>query len=114
MTDQPLVEEARVKFTGLSSEYFDLPASGEQRTYTVLATRTDKHEKRMATEGDRVTVTMKIDKVVEGVSEKIHETDEEPSLFDSAIPVPESDGGSDDETPSNVTDFTGPTFSSDE
>lgn len=134
MNKQPLIEEARVKFTGLSSESFEMPDIGETRTFTVKATCTDQLRKDMKSEGERVSVTMKIDKVVEGVSQKINEDSAEPSLFDtpegsddtesdesdtdSGDPDTESEGeetdSGDSETPSNVKAFTGPQFSAGE
>lgn len=105
-----MIEEARVKFSGTSAESFDEPPIGEQRTYTVLATCTTHTEQDMKNEGARRTVTMKIDKVLEGVTQKIHENDtDQPNLFDSEPdPDPEDEDAEEDGT---VVDFSGPSFS---
>lgn len=128
---QPLIDSARLKFSGLSAEDFeDIPDIGEQRTYTVRAQCTAHTEQAMANEGTRKSVNMKVVRVMAGVTEKIREDEDDgqPSMFDSDGKVPDEDvdesdaaivddettraDPEDDDTPSNVTAFTGPSFSS--
>lgn len=114
MNAQPLIEEAHVKFAGSSAEMFDMEEVDTKVVFTVMGTiKGDSREKQ--TNGVKRTMTVSITKVVRGVSEKIYEGDEEqPSLYDAPA---DGDGGSDtadDETPSNVTDFTGPKFSAED
>ena len=113
MTAQPLIDSARLKFSGISSEDFeDIPDIGETRTFTITAQCTKHIEEQMANEGTRKIANMKIEKILTGVDNRINDTPPaEPSLFDS---TPSADANGDDETPSNVSDFTGPTFSSDD
>lgn len=84
MNDQPLIESARLQFSGLSGESFDdPPAIGETRTYTVLARCTAHNERAMANEETRRSVTMKVERVLAGVDKSIDQpVDSEPSLFD--------------------------------
>ena len=112
--NQPLIDSARLQFSGLSSEEFeDVPAIGEQRTYTILATCQSHNERAMANEGTRKSVNMKVVRVLSGVTEKINEEpDEEPSLFDTAAAEPsESEEDQDDEGGATVHEFNGPSFS---
>lgn len=108
--DRPLVEARRVRFSGLSAEAFPDLERGEQVTFTVIATCTATAEQDMKSEGERLTATMKVDKVSFGIDPDIgKETDAEPSLFD--------DGGTDDEPEtigeiaSGISEFQGPQFS---
>ncbi|WP_156042426.1 hypothetical protein [Rhodococcus sp. UNC363MFTsu5.1] len=111
---QPMIDSARLQFSGLSAEDFeDVPAIGEQRTYTILATCQSHNERAMANEGTRKSVNMKVVRVLSGVDHTIDdEPEEEPSLFGS-------DGGSSvDDEPESIGDiiggaeaFQGPTFS---
>lgn len=97
---KPLIEAARVRFSGLSTESYEEPEIGEQRVYTVLATCTAITEQDMKSEGTRRTSTMKIDKVSAGIDTKIEQAAApEPSLFDgpSGGPVAADDGDSDGE-----------------
>ncbi|MDV8066411.1 hypothetical protein R4P64_07835 [Rhodococcus sp. IEGM 1366] len=135
MNAQPLIDSARLQFSGLSAEDFeDVPEIGEQRTYTILATCQSHTERAMANEGTRKSVNMKVVRVLSGVDKSIAEDAKaEPSLFDtpqgddtesedsdtdSDEPDTESEGddtdSADSETPSNVTAFTGPQFSAGE
>ncbi|NKS64614.1 hypothetical protein GS966_20140 [Rhodococcus hoagii] len=80
---QPLIEEAHVKFAGSSSELFELEEVDTEVVFTVKGTiKGDSREKQV--HGVRRTMTVSITKVIQGVSKKILETDEEPSLFDEA------------------------------
>lgn len=92
--NQPLIDSARLQFSGLSAEDFeDVPDIGEQRTYTILATCQSHTERAMANEGTRKSVNMKVVRVLSGVDKSItEETKPEPSLFDT----PEA-GGSDED-----------------
>ncbi|ROZ49364.1 hypothetical protein EEB13_05415 [Rhodococcus sp. WS3] len=114
MNAQPLIDSARLKFSGISSEDFeDIPDIGETRTFTITAQCTKHIEEQMANEGTRKIANMKIEKILIGVDKRINEeAPVEPNLFDSPVePDPEGD---EDETPSNVAAFTGPEFSADE
>ncbi|MFH5231919.1 hypothetical protein [Antrihabitans spumae] len=71
--DRPLIDTARVRFSGLSAEDFEIPDIGEQVTYTIKATCTTHTEQDMANEGTRRTCTMKIDRVVEGISKAVND-----------------------------------------
>ncbi|WP_047888554.1 hypothetical protein [Rhodococcus sp. ARP2] len=115
MNAQPLIDSARLQFSGLSAEDFeDVPEIGEQRTYTILATCQSHTERAMANEGTRKSVNMKVVRVLSGVDKSIEkEIEDQPNLFDSA-PDAGGESGGEIETPSNVSDFTGPKFSSDE
>lgn len=111
MADQPLIDSARLQFSGLSAEDFeDIPEIGEQRTYTILATCQAHNERAMANEGTRKSVNMKVVRVLSGVTEKINESPaDDPSLFDSE-PEPDAEDG-DTEEGATVHEFTGPSFS---
>ncbi|MDI9901332.1 hypothetical protein QM716_15850 [Rhodococcus sp. IEGM 1409] len=92
--NQPLIDSARLKFTGISSEDFeDIPDIGEIRVFTIRAQCTKHIEEQMANEGTRKIANMKIERILVGVDKKIaEETKPEPSLFDT----PEA-GGSDED-----------------
>lgn len=129
MTARPFVDTARIKIQGLSSEQFERREIGDQMTLTVKGTIVSDLEAAQAHEGTRRVQTLKLERVVEGVSEKVHETaaDGQMSLDDAAEDEPETDapGGAftggpafsvpadedegDEDT--NVVDFVGPTFS---
>lgn len=107
MPDQPLIDSARLKFSGISSEDFeDIPEIGESRVYTIRAQCTKHIEEQMANEGTRKIANMKIEKILTGVTEKIREDgNDQPNLFDSEPdPDPEDEGAT-------VHEFTGPSFS---
>ena len=134
--NQPMIDSARLKFTGISSEDFeDIPEIGEIRVFTIRAQCTKHIEEQMANEGTRKIANMKIERILVGVDKKIADDAKvEPSLFDtpesgddtesedsdtdSDDPDTESEGEETDsteaETPSNVTAFTGPQFSAGE
>ncbi|MBM4626685.1 hypothetical protein GS453_14675 [Rhodococcus hoagii] len=115
---QPLIEERRVRFSGLSSESFADLERGEKVTFTVVATCTATAEQDMKTEGERLTATMKVDKVSLGIDPKINdEPAPEPSLFDSEPAddpdEPEDDGeGQGDEADNAAADDEGASVSS--
>ncbi|UJC77968.1 hypothetical protein D4768_09835 [Rhodococcus erythropolis] len=111
MNAQPLIDSARLKFSGISSEDFeDIPDIGETRTFTITAQCTKHIEEQMANEGTRKIANMKIEKILTGVDNRINDTPPaEPSLFDS---TPETETKTDDKTPSNVVGIgQGPQFS---
>lgn len=91
---QPLIDSARLQFSGLSAEDFDdVPEIGEQRTYTIIATCQSHTERAMANEGTRKSVNMKVVRVLSGVDHSIgDEPEPEPSLFDGD---PSDDGDED-------------------
>lgn len=66
-----MTDTARVRFSGLSTEDFDIPDIGDQCTFTIKATCTTHTEQNMADEGIRRTVTLKLDRVVEGVTNAV-------------------------------------------
>lgn len=112
---QPLIDSARLQFSGLSAEDFDdVPEIGEQRTYTIIATCQSHTERAMANEDTRKSVNMKVVRVLSGVDRSIEdETDTEPSLFDS---TPGDEGQDDDDEGATVSTLDtgfdgGPTFS---
>lgn len=111
MTEQnPLIEEAHVKFAGSSAEMFEMEEVDTKVVFTVMGTiKGDSREKQ--TNGVKRTMTVSITKVVRGVSEKIYEGDEEqPSLYDT--PADDDGDTTDDESPSNVVGIgQGPQFS---
>ncbi|OZE98104.1 DUF7171 family protein [Rhodococcoides fascians] len=122
MSQQPLIDSARLKFSGMSAEDFeDVPEIGEQRTYTILATCQAHTEQAMANEGTRKSVNMKVVRVLSGVTEEINKP-EDPSLFDQdedgdeptdpdEVDEPE-DPDEPEAEPSNVTKLANPAFSS--
>lgn len=100
---KPLIEAARVRFSGLSTESYEEPEIGEQRVYTVVATCTAITEQDMKSEGTRRTSTMKIDKVSAGIDSKIMQSVEpEPSLFDGPSAGPVAADGDADGEPESV------------
>ncbi|WP_395705116.1 hypothetical protein [Rhodococcus ruber] len=108
--DRPLIEARRVRFSGLSAEAFPDLERGEQVTFTVIATCTATAEQDMKSEGERLTATMKVDKVSFGIDPDIaKEPDAEPNLFDEAEEddEPETIG----EIASGISEFQGPHFS---
>ncbi|WP_058037066.1 hypothetical protein [Rhodococcus sp. KB6] len=110
MSAQPLIEEARVKFTGLSAESFEEKEIGTKVTFTIAGTVSGHSQSQQSHEGMRRVQTIKVDRVLTGVDHAIDDVEEEqPSLYDTP-----SESEPDDETSSNVSDFTGPTFSSDD
>ena len=111
----PLIEEARVKISGTSAESFEMPEIGEERTYTVKAVCTTHTEQDMASEGTRRTVTMKMLKIVEGVSKKIHDSEDgQGSLLDGDGKAVDPDEGQEPDDPDAEhpqSTFVGPQFS---
>lgn len=97
---QPMIDSARLQFSGLSSEDFeDVPAIGEERTYTIIAVCQSHNERAMANEGTRKSVNMKVVRVLSGVDNTINDEPEpEPSLFDKP-PADEPDEPEDDGEP---------------
>ena len=92
MTARPFVDTARIKIQGLSSEQFERREIGDQMTLTVKGTIVSDLEAAQAHEGTRRVQTLKLERVVEGVSEKVHETaDGQLSLDDAAEAEPETD-----------------------
>ncbi|PTR42055.1 hypothetical protein C8K38_111224 [Rhodococcus sp. OK611] len=111
---QPLIDSARLQFSGLSAEDFeDVPEIGEERVYTIRARCQSHTEREMANEGTRKSVNMKVTRVLSGVANEIDDEPEpEPSLFDS------DDTSSVDAEPESIGSilggaeaFQGPTFS---
>lgn len=115
MSQQPMIEERRVRFSGLSAESFADLERGERVTFTVVATCTATAEQDMKSEGERLTATMKVDKVSRGIDPRINdEPAAEPSLFDSASSDEDGDPdeGDDGASVSTLdTGFQGPAFS---
>lgn len=114
MNAQPLIDSARLKFSGISSEDFeDIPDIGETRTFTITAQCTKHIEEQMANEGTRKIANMKIEKILTGVDNRINDASpSEPSLFDTPAEPDSDDESEDDESPSNVVGIgQGPQFS---
>lgn len=111
--NQPLIDSARLQFSGLSAEDFeDVPQIGEQRTYTIIAVCQSHTERAMANEGTRKSVNMKVVRVLSGVDESIEdEVDEEPNLFDSADDEQDDEPESLGDAAAKVVKFDGPQFS---
>ena len=119
MSTKPMIEEGRIKFAGLSNESFELPEIGDEVTYTVRGRCASHLEQDMANEGTRVSATIKLLRVVEGVSKKVNDDEDgQPSMFDEPV---EDEGGDDDQDDSEGEDdpdaenepvgFVGPSFS---
>ena len=114
---QPLIDSARLQFSGLSSEDFeDVPQIGEERTYTIIATCQSHTERAMANEGTRKSVNMKVVRVLSGVDHTIEDArDDEPNLFDSPADDDQDYDGDEPETlgdiAQKVVPFEGPQFS---
>lgn len=108
--DRPLIDTARVRFSGLSTEAFEVPEIGDAITYTIKATCTTHTEQDMANEGTRRTVTMKVDRVVVGISEAVN-TPADGQL--TLVPADDGDQGDGDTEPTGgLGEFTGgPSFS---
>lgn len=93
---QPMIDSARLQFSGLSAEDFEVPAIGEERTYTIIAVCQSHNERAMANEGTRKSANMKVVRVLSGVDKTINdEQKDEPSLFDQP-PADEPDEPEDD------------------
>lgn len=109
MNAQPLIDSARLQFSGLSAEDFeDVPEIGEQRTYTILATCQSHTERAMANEGTRKSVNMKVVRVLSGVDKSIaEEAKPEPSLFDTPEGGGSESGDSDTESGESGTESEG-------
>ena len=110
MTD---TDTARVRFSGLFSEAFPIPEIGDQATFTVKATCTAHTEQNMGHEGIRRTVTLKVERVVEGVSESVHDGEDwQMSLADVEIDDEDPDIAPDDDPdPDDDDSNTYPAFS---
>ncbi|NKV45443.1 hypothetical protein GS926_14940 [Rhodococcus hoagii] len=110
---QPMIDSARLQFSGLSAEDFEVPAIGEERTYTIIAVCQSHNERAMANEGTRKSANMKVVRVLSGVDKTINdEQKDEPSLFDQP-PAEESDAPEgDDEPDPEATDDEGASVSS--
>lgn len=105
---KPLIDTARVTFSGVSTEAFEIPDIGDEVILTVKAKCTTHTEKDMANEGIRTTCTLKLLRVVQGVSEAVREDgDGQMSLAD----VDEDEGGSDDGDEPDTAFEGGPQFS---
>lgn len=98
---QPMIDSARLQFSGLSAEDFEVPAIGEERTYTIIAVCQSHNERAMANEGTRKSANMKVVRVLSGVDKSIEEPPaDEPSLFDQPPadePEPEPEGDDEDQ-----------------
>lgn len=123
---RPLVDTARVNFSGMSEESFeDLGEQniGDIRYFTVKVRVKGFGAVDMAESGVRRAAACKVLKVVEGISEKVKEEDDgQGSMLDGDGKVPEVDPGGDEQgeesvgvEPENVTPIkakaAGPQFS---
>ncbi|NKU54963.1 hypothetical protein GS881_15555 [Rhodococcus hoagii] len=111
---QPMIDSARLQFSGLSAEDFeDVPEIGEQRTYTIIATCQSHTERAMANEGTRKSVNMKVVRVLSGVDKSIEEpAADEPSLFDQPPADEPDEPEGDDEDQGDDADDEGASVSS--
>jgi hypothetical protein len=112
----PMIEEGRIKFAGLSSESFELPDIGDEVTYTVRGRVTSHLEREMADEGQRVTATVKVIRVVEGISKRVNDPEDgQGSLIDGegkvADPDEEQESEGEAENVTSISKATGPQFS---
>lgn len=88
-------ELVRVSIRGLSAEGFKRRANGEEITLTIKGTVVEYKESSQAHEGQRQTMTVKLERCVEGVSESVHEAGEgQMSLADVE---PDEEEGFDDD-----------------
>ncbi|WP_037141723.1 hypothetical protein [Rhodococcoides fascians] len=119
---KPLIDTARVGFQGTSQEAFEIGEAniGDIMFFSVKVVVRKYDVDDMAQEGTRRRVTLKILKVVEGVSDAVKEEDNgQGSLLDSDGTVkktPENDETKDDAPAEKVTPIkkakaTGPQFS---
>jgi hypothetical protein len=97
---QPMVDTARVNFSGMSEEAFENLGEehiGDVRIFTVRARVKGFSSVDMAEAGVRRSANLKVLKVVEGVSKKVLDDGEEnqKSLFDA----PSDDDQGDDSEP---------------
>ncbi|WP_037182537.1 hypothetical protein [Rhodococcoides fascians] len=131
MSDRPLIDAARVNFSGMSEESFENLGEdniGEIRVFTVRCRVKGFSSVDMAESGVRRSANLKVLKVMEGVTKKVLEDDDDqPSLYDAdpdedeptdpdeVAHEPEDSTDDDDpdaDEPSNVTKLANPAFSS--
>lgn len=120
---KPLVDTARIGFQGTSQEAFEIGENniGDTMYFTVKCVVRKYDVDDLAQEGTRRRVTLKILKVVEGISEKVKDEDDgQGSMLDGDGQVPDTDTddgekGESDVEPENVTPIkakaAGPQFS---
>ncbi|NKU63866.1 DUF7171 family protein [Prescottella equi] len=95
-----MIDSARLQFSGLSAEDFEVPAIGEERTYTIIAVCQSHNERAMANEGTRKSANMKVVRVLSGVDKTINdEQKDEPSLFDQPPAEDPDEPEGDDQDP---------------
>lgn len=110
---QPMIDSARLQFSGLSAEDFEVPAIGEERTYTIIAVCQSHNERAMANEGTRKSANMKVVRVLSGVDKTINdEQKDEPSLFDQPPADEPDEPEGDDEGQGDDVDDEGASVSS--
>ncbi|MBM4516409.1 hypothetical protein GS432_08075 [Rhodococcus hoagii] len=110
---QPMIDSARLQFSGLSAEDFEVPAIGEERTYTIIAVCQSHNERAMANEGTRKSANMKVVRVLSGVDKTINdEQKDEPSLFDQPPADQSDEPEGDDEDQGDDADDEGASVSS--
>ncbi|MBM4522492.1 hypothetical protein GS462_21675 [Rhodococcus hoagii] len=111
-----MIDSARLQFSGLSAEDFEVPAIGEERTYTIIAVCQSHNERAMANEGTRKSANMKVVRVLSGVDKTINdEQKDEPSLFDQPLAGEPDEPGepeADDEGQADEADDEGASVSS--
>lgn len=116
---KPLIDTARIGFQGTSQEAFEIGEDniGDTMYFTVKCVVRKYDVDDLAQEGTRRRVTLKILKVVEGISEKVKdENDGQGSLLDDDGTVKAPDEKTEEEPDSTVTPIkkakaTGPQFS---
>ncbi|NKV19223.1 hypothetical protein GS913_06505 [Rhodococcus hoagii] len=108
-----MIDSARLQFSGLSAEDFEVPAIGEERTYTIIAVCQSHNERAMANEGTRKSANMKVVRVLSGVDKTINdEQKDEPSLFDQPPADEPDEPEGDDEDQGDDADDEGASVSS--
>lgn len=111
----PLIDTARFKFRGLSSESFERRELGSEVVFTIKGVIVKDESDVQAHEGNRISQTVKIERVVEGVSDTVHESgDGQLSMADVPADDDEDEPEDEDVVPigGGRGGFVGPTFSS--
>lgn len=115
--ERPLIDTARVNFSGMSEESFEGLGEeniGDIRYFTVKARVKGFSSVDMAESGVRRSASLKVLKVVEGISESVKDEDDgQGSLVDDDGTTPTVHDDDADEAPAapKVTKLAGPQFS---
>lgn len=71
-----MTDQTRVKFQGLSAEMFDRAELGDEVVFTVRGVVVKDEEATQAHEGIRRSQTVRVERVVEGVSKSVHDSED--------------------------------------